>query len=105
MTARPRYVQLADALESRIRAGEWAPGAVFPSARSLYATHGQTTVTAALRLLRERGLIHAVSGSGTTVADPLPAAGERVDLAEEVADLRRRVEDLETWRRESGLQR
>ena len=94
----PAYARLAADLEARIRAGEWAPGARFPSLRELWQGGGETTVKAAVRVLRERGLVVAVPGSGTFVADPLPDPGTPVtpaDLPARVAALEERVARLE----------
>lgn len=55
----------------------------------------QSTTMRAYRELAVRGLAVAVTGSGTYVADPLPAPTEPVTL-EELAE---RVRALEDWRR------
>lgn len=61
--------QLADALRSRIIAGEWAPGEQMPSEQALADEVGvsRPTVRAALRLLMGSGLVRVRQGSGTFV--------------------------------------
>jgi DNA-binding transcriptional regulator YhcF (GntR family) len=69
------YLQVADALRSRIRFGDLAPGDKLPSQREL-ADHykvARATVQAALRMLRAEGLTASRRGSGEFVAKhPLP---------------------------------
>ena len=71
----PLYVQLADSLERRIRAGALAPGTKLPSARELGRELGTTPVTVnqAFRRLRSRGLVVSRVGSGTYVSGSSPA--------------------------------
>jgi GntR family transcriptional regulator len=70
-TATPVYVQLADWVEARIRAGDLAPDTQLPSQRELGELTGHSTETAgkAMALLRQRGLVET-STIGTFVADP-----------------------------------
>lgn len=67
----PVYRQIADSLRERISAGELAPGAPVPSARRIVREHGVAlaTATRVLAELRADGLVRAVPGVGTVVAD------------------------------------
>ncbi len=89
-----KYRRLADALIADITAGKYPPGSRLPSARELAKDHGITTVQRAMRALVEEGWTSPASGSGTYVADPLPAPPVRGRSLEE------RVADLEAWRRD-----
>jgi GntR family transcriptional regulator len=63
----PVYVQLANALERRIRAGQlWDRGRQLPSKRELIEQFGvaPATVDKAIKKLRERGLVRGVQGKG-----------------------------------------
>jgi len=66
----PVYVRVADWIESRIKSGEFKPGARLPPERDLARDFGVAydTVRRAAVLLRERGLIITVHGWGTYVA-------------------------------------
>ncbi|MEU4422073.1 GntR family transcriptional regulator [Actinoplanes sp. NPDC024001] len=65
----PLYVQVADAIEARIAAGELLPNRPIPSENQLVQEYGIARGTArkALQLLRERGLVITVVGRGTFV--------------------------------------
>lgn len=67
---RPLYEQLADAIAEQIERGELAPGQILPSEPYLMGEHGvaRGTVRAAMRVLRERGLIVTLPGKGSFVA-------------------------------------
>lgn len=69
---RMTYRQIADDLDARIRAGEYAPGAAFPSYQQIASMYSVSVTTAqsAVRLLRDRGLLRSVSGVGTFVREP-----------------------------------
>jgi DNA-binding GntR family transcriptional regulator len=71
LDARPLYEQLADAVGEQIKAGHLAPGQIVPSEPYLMGTHGVSrgTVRAAMRLLRDRGLIVTLPGKGSFVAE------------------------------------
>jgi DNA-binding transcriptional regulator YhcF (GntR family) len=66
--ATPVYVQLADWIESQIKAGNLAPGDQLPSQRQMRDLTGHSMETAgnAMTLLRERGLVET-STIGTFV--------------------------------------
>ena len=71
MSPVPLYEQLADLLAARIESGELAPGAPLPSESYLQQEHGlsRVTVRAAMRALRERGLVVTLPQRGTYVRD------------------------------------
>lgn len=64
-----RYVQVADDLERRIRAGEFPHDARLPRREDLAAEYGvgEMTVRRALRELAERGLVRPLPAVGTVV--------------------------------------
>jgi GntR family transcriptional regulator len=66
------YLQLADLLQGMIERGELAAGSTLPSESYLQQQHGlaRGTVRAAIRILRERGLVATMPQRGTYV---LPA--------------------------------
>src|SRR5437763_16528864 len=73
------YARIVAELERRIAAGELRPGDRVPSTRQLTQEWGgaRATATRALSALRQQGLVHAVQGVGTVVADPKrPARAE-----------------------------
>ncbi|MEH0929380.1 winged helix-turn-helix domain-containing protein [Micromonospora sp. CPCC 205558] len=67
----PIYVQLADVIAKRIETGELSPRRPIPSESTLQQEYGvaRGTVRAAVRLLRERGLVMTVPQRGTYVSD------------------------------------
>jgi DNA-binding GntR family transcriptional regulator len=79
--ADPRaYIRIATLLRERIIGGELAPGQAMPSITRLSADHGvaRQTVTHALHVLQDAGLIYRVPGLGYHVrrgAPSEPAAG------------------------------
>ncbi|MEU4772991.1 GntR family transcriptional regulator [Micromonospora sp. NPDC023644] len=95
----PRHRQLADELRTRIRAGDYPPGALLPSETRLSQEHGvgRGTVRRAVGLLRAEGLVDVASGRGTRVRMPterqrvsVPRGSEvlaRMPTAEERAEL------------------
>jgi AcrR family transcriptional regulator len=66
-----RYAQIAAELRRRIEQGELAPGSRVPSTREITARWGvaMATATRVLATLREAGLVRAVPGVGTVVAE------------------------------------
>lgn len=66
------YREIADDLTSRIRSGEYPPGAELPSSAQIAKLYsvGKSTADGALALLRERGLTVGHRGRGTYVAEP-----------------------------------
>ena len=73
----PKYLRIYQDLAARIRAGEWPPGAVLPSHRSLSESYQVTLMTLrqALQMLHDEGLIEVRHGQGTYVAPPRYAYG------------------------------
>ncbi|BCJ36506.1 GntR family transcriptional regulator [Actinocatenispora thailandica] len=69
------YRQIVTDIRGRIESGELAPGAAVPSTRRLVADYGvaMATATKALTALRQAGLVRAVHGVGTVVAEPASA--------------------------------
>lgn len=65
----PLYVQLADLLAARIECGDLEAGKPLPSESTLRQEYGlaRGTVRAAVRVLRERGLVVTVPQRGTYV--------------------------------------
>lgn len=65
----PLYVQVADAVQARIEAGELLPDRPIPSENQLVQQYGVARGTArkTIQLLRERGLVVTVVGRGTFV--------------------------------------
>ncbi|MEV0282444.1 GntR family transcriptional regulator [Streptomyces sp. NPDC050610] len=84
---RPPYLLAADKLRAEISQGHLKPGDRLPSSRELKDTLGiaNATVHAALRVLREEGLIYSVHGRGNYVSDPKqqPSVDPISELAEE----------------------
>ncbi len=73
------YARIAAELRARIASGELAPGDRIPSTREITRHWGvaMATATKALGLLRQEGLVRAVRGSGTVVAERTPSAPAR----------------------------
>jgi len=67
----PLYVQIAEELMAQIEDGEYLPGAKLPTERDLAERYDvqRATVRKALGVLKDRGLIERVQGSGTFVAE------------------------------------
>jgi DNA-binding transcriptional regulator YhcF (GntR family) len=98
------HKQIADDLREKIKRGELPPETKLPPQRTLAKEYGVATQTLsnALRLLRDEGVVRADSTTATYVTavpnDPvtLEAVDERtVELAGDVHDLRERVGALE----------
>lgn len=77
MSARPLYVQLADVVARKIKAGELVPDRPIPSEHHLADEYGVARLTArrAAQELRERGLIVTVRGKGSFVVEQPPVDG------------------------------
>jgi GntR family transcriptional regulator len=71
MSGVPVYRQLADLLREQIASGELAPRTPLPSAKTLAQEHGIAigTVTRAVDVLREEGLVRTIPGRGVWVVD------------------------------------
>ncbi|MCM2420627.1 SCO5717 family growth-regulating ATPase [Streptomyces sp. RKAG293] len=68
---RPPYQLAADKIREDIRTGTLRPGDRLPSARELKDELGiaNATVHAALRVLKDEGLVYSVQGRGTYIAE------------------------------------
>jgi GntR family transcriptional regulator len=102
-TGRPTGL-LSDVLRQQIITGQLAPGDQVPPARVLEQDYGIANMTAraAVRVLRDEGLVHAVHGLGTFVTNPRPDAARSATVSadrphmptEEYAELLRRIDQL-----------
>ncbi|MFI0906748.1 GntR family transcriptional regulator [Streptomyces sioyaensis] len=77
----PPFEQLAGILRARVRRGDWKPNRAIPSENALAEQYGlsRPTVRRAIAALADEGLVYAVSGRGTYVAEQKtdePASGE-----------------------------
>ncbi|GAB3950424.1 GntR family transcriptional regulator [Micromonospora vulcania] len=65
------YIQVADLLTKKIESGKLKPRQPLPSEAHLQQEYGvaRGTVRAAIRLLRERGLVVTLPARGTFVAE------------------------------------
>lgn len=105
--SRPPYQQLADMLRGGIQRGEFPPGSQLPSITELAERYevAKGTVQAALRVLRESGLVVARHGKGVfvrtdaNVGEPEATMSTVVrhvqNLTTHVERLTERVEELE----------
>ncbi|MCX5385785.1 TetR/AcrR family transcriptional regulator C-terminal domain-containing protein [Streptomyces sp. NBC_00083] len=77
MTETAPYLSIADGIRRRIASGELAPGDRVPSTRAIVRDTGvaMATATKALAVLAREGLVRAVPGVGTVVAETAPARG------------------------------
>ncbi|TRV75574.1 GntR family transcriptional regulator [Streptomyces sp. 130] len=71
MPEEPPYLRIAGDIRRRIASGELAPGDRVPSTRRITQEWGvaMATATKALTVLNQEGLVRAVPGVGTVVAD------------------------------------
>jgi GntR family transcriptional regulator len=92
----PLHAQIEDALESRMAARIWPPGARLPSEDSLveYYSVSRTTIRTAIQNLISRGLVEIRRGKGTFVARPL--------ITQELTELTGFVEDMRALGREAS---
>ena len=92
---RPPYRQIADAIRTRIKAGEWEPGGRLPSTRDLMEQYGAAnqTVQNALKELRIDGAIETVAGRGSFVRDESAPIRDRSGSPEYI-ELRDQLEAL-----------
>ncbi|WP_042435672.1 winged helix-turn-helix domain-containing protein [Streptacidiphilus anmyonensis] len=104
------YQAVADALRSSIHSGRYRPGDQLPSEAALQRRfgHAPMTIRAAIRVIRDEGLVYTVQGRGTFMCDtgiaaatpgasgtPLdlqPLIAEAQEIARELAALRGRVD-------------
>lgn len=68
---RSRYEQVADHLRKAIKSGKYAPGEMLPSQPALAREFGlaQTSITRAIGLLKQEGLVQVEGGRGATVLE------------------------------------
>lgn len=68
----PDYQRVIDGITQLIKSGQLKPGDKLPTYAQLAEEYrvSVTTTQAALRLLRERGLIEGHQGKGTYVSEP-----------------------------------
>lgn len=81
---------LADALASKISAGDLRADNWLPSERDLANTHGldRSTVRRALQMLESRGLIALRVGVGAQVMDPATTRRDAADITDRAGDWR-----------------
>jgi DNA-binding transcriptional regulator YhcF (GntR family) len=70
----PAYRQIADLLRAQIQNGQLRPGELLPYEGRIAQEHGvgRVTARAALRVLRDEGLVITERGYGTYVVEPQP---------------------------------
>ncbi len=87
----PLYQQVKDHVLTRIRSGEWLPGARVPSEHELVRELNVSRMTAnrALRELMRTGVLSRVAGVGTFVAD-FKAAGHPLQIRNIAEEIRSR---------------
>ena len=68
----PDYLRVVESITQLIKSGQLKPGDKLPTYAQLSEEYrvGITTAQAAIRLLRDRGLIEGHQGKGTYVAEP-----------------------------------
>ena len=71
MSGVPVYRQLADLLRAEIMRGKFPPRTPLPSAKTLAPEHGIAigTVTRAVDVLRDEGLVRTIPGRGVWVVE------------------------------------
>ncbi|MBI4562665.1 MAG: GntR family transcriptional regulator [Candidatus Rokubacteria bacterium] len=92
----PRYLQIAEVLRARIRAGAWTAGGRIPSEHALCAEFrvSRPTVRQALDLLVQEGVVSREQGRGT-FASPMGALPQKFRVIGSVEDMLALGE--ETW--------
>lgn len=106
---KPLYTLLAEHLEGRIRAGQFAEGAYLPGLRDMMRLFrvGLSTARGAVRELARRGLVDVRHGSGIRVilrgAPPAGREAGPLDVAQDIRDLFAVREMLETAALKSAM--
>jgi GntR family transcriptional regulator len=97
-SAMPLYYQLLDALQARIRAGEWRPDEILPSEADLGETYevSRTVVRQALEGLERAGIIHRIKGKGAFLSERKVVARLLQDPAGFQANVEAQGLDVET---------
>lgn len=93
--SRPPYLAVADRLRERIAAGEFPPGSQLPTGRELADQYdvAPNTVLAAIRQLRDEGLVYSQQGRGTFVHEDATAA-LRAASSPEFRELSAKLDDI-----------
>ncbi|MBT2543548.1 GntR family transcriptional regulator [Streptomyces sp. ISL-44] len=70
------FQQLAGILRARVKRGDWKPNRAIPGENALAGEYGlsRPTVRRAIATLADEGLLYALSGRGTYVAEQKPEA-------------------------------
>lgn len=88
--AQPLYKQIKDAINNRIRQGQWQPGQKIPSENALVDSLkvSRMTVHRALRELTREGVLNRVHGLGTFISETPQHASliQLNDIAREISD-------------------
>lgn len=95
----PKYLHVAAALRRAIRAGTYPVGSELPSTSKLTESFGVSTtvVRAAVRELRDEGLVRGQPGKAVYVtAEPDGESTNSADVEERLRDLEARVTALES---------
>lgn len=97
----PRYLQIANLIESAVEGGSLRPGDRLPPQRSLAERLDidLTTVTRAYAEARHRGLLEAVTGRGSFVSARKEQLGPRIDLSMNIPPAPRGVRLAELMQR------
>jgi DNA-binding GntR family transcriptional regulator len=110
--SRPTYLVVADRLRGRIASGEFAVGSKLPAGKELAEEYGvaPNTVLAAVRALREEGVVFSQQGRGTFVRGVDPQQLREASASPEFLELSARLDDILSaldalTRRVSGLER
>lgn len=95
------YLSIADVLRDAIDDGEFEDGEQLPSRTDLASRFGVSpmTVSNAMRLLRDEGVVASVPGRGVFARRLTP---KRIDPRAEIAEIRARLERLERLLDERG---
>lgn len=93
-------LRVADELRSAIESGRYAVGSPLPTYRQLAVDHGVAvnTAIAAVRILRDEGLVMNKPHAGAYVRD----RGDPVDTRQELRSLRAELSQLRTQVRAAG---
>jgi DNA-binding GntR family transcriptional regulator len=95
--SRPKYVEIADDLRSKIESGTYPVGAQLPTKAELMAEHqaALNTVDRAIDVLRDAGLAISYQGVGTFVREPGEHTADEADTQGRLTALETRIDRLE----------